>query len=251
MLIVRVYLVEEASRVLQHATTIAARYSAVRRQRQRRRGAPGRLRHAARLSPPARRRGVRLPLRFRCGAGRLRCVSGGGRRVAPARPPRDDVGPQGGVHVFAAAGVETCRLLCGGHGYRQRRACRRCSRSPRRRRPTRATTRCCCSARRWVVKQVRDGAGYPVPTPPPPPSPADALATAERRSWRRSARCACSRTAPPPLAAHRRRRAARGRGFEGAAVELAVAAWRTRARGVCGSRRVSASSAAAAPATAR
>ena len=92
-------------------------------------------------------------------------------------------------------------------------------------------------AARWVVKQVRDGAGYlGQPMPPPPPSSADALATdgaAQLAAVREGARVLAHRAAaalaariadgaPPEVA-----------WSEGAAVELAAAARAHARASVC------------------
>ena len=131
--------------------------------------------------------------------------------------------------MHAAAGVETCRLLCGGHGYSLASGLPSLFAEFA---PSQTyegdNVVMLLQAARWVVKQVRDGAGYlGQPTPPPPPSSADALATdgaAQLAAVREGARVLAQRAAaalaariadgaPPEVA-----------WSEGAAVELAAAA---------------------------
>ena len=153
---------------------------------------------------------------------------------------------------YAAAGVETCRLLCGGHGYSLASGLPSLFAEFA---PSQTyagdNVVMLLQAARWVVKQVRDGAGYlGQPMPPPPPSSADALATdgaAQLAAVREGARVLAQRAAA----------ALASRIADGAPPEVA---WseappsssrrphvRTRARRcVQCSRRVSASSAAAA-----
>lgn len=132
MLFIRVYLVEEASLALQHATTIAARYSAVRRQG----GAPtGAADGGGETRPPPLERAVLdyqtqqtrlLPLiaaayAVHFAAGALRVRYDLFRASQDVRTLPDLHATSAALKSFttslAASGVETCRLLCGGHGY--------------------------------------------------------------------------------------------------------------------------------------
>ena len=240
MLIVRVYLVEEASRVLQHATTIAARYSAVRRQG----GSGGEERQ---VLDYATQRARLLPLvaaayAFHFASDVVRDDYDAYRAAGDAsRLPALHAmtsGLKAACTSYAAAGVETCRLLCGGHGYSLASGLPSLFAEFA---PSQTyegdNVVMLLQAARWVVKQVRDGAGYlGQPTPPPPPSSADALATdgaAQLVAVREGARVLAQRAAaalaariadgaPPEVA-----------WSEGAAVELAAAARAHARASVC------------------
>lgn len=132
MLFIRVYLVEEASLALQHATTIATRYSAIRRQG----GRSATDSAGASAQPPARlERAVLdyqtqqtrlLPLiasayAAHFAAGALRQLYTHFRETSDLRCLPDlhatSAALKSHCTSVAASGIETCRLLCGGHGY--------------------------------------------------------------------------------------------------------------------------------------
>ena len=146
MLIVRVYLVEEASRVLQHATTIAARYSAVRRQG----GSGGEERQSLTTlrSALASSRSSLRRYAFHFASDVVRDDYDAYRAAGDAsRLPALHAmtsGLKAGVHVVRRRRRRDLPpVVTGGHGLARCRVFRRCSRSSRRRRPTRAAMSSC------------------------------------------------------------------------------------------------------------
>lgn len=117
MLIIRVYLVDEASLALQHATTIATRYSAVRRQ-----GGAGPVERQlldyatqqARLFPL-----IAAAYAMHFAARDVRSAYDAYRRGGSglAQLHAHSAALKSYATTLAASGIETCRLLCGGHGY--------------------------------------------------------------------------------------------------------------------------------------
>lgn len=119
---IRVYLVEEASLALQHATTIATRYSAVRRQ-----GGQAGGHGLERAVLDYQTQQARL-LPLLAGAYACHFAAAALRRRYEAFRETSELSLLPDLHAtsaalkshctsVAAAGVETCRLLCGGHGY--------------------------------------------------------------------------------------------------------------------------------------
>ena len=122
MLIVRVYLVEESSVALQHATTVATRYSAVRRQGGGG-GGGGPERQVLEYQTQQARLFPLIAAALGChfAARALREDYRGFRATADVRVLPELHARSAGLKAYctslAVAGVETCRLLCGGHGY--------------------------------------------------------------------------------------------------------------------------------------
>lgn len=117
MLVIRVYLVDEASLALQHATTVATRYSAVRRQ-----GGAGAVERQ--LLDYATQQARLLPLvaaayATHFAAKDVRDAYDGYRTHGRGLPQlhAHSAALKAYATATAAAGIETCRLLCGGHGY--------------------------------------------------------------------------------------------------------------------------------------
>lgn len=123
MLSVRVYLVEESSLALQHATTIATRYSCVRRQGGGGGGAGSPERLVLDYQMQQRRLFPLIAAAYGLHFAALEC-----KEAYDTFTGTWDVSLLPALHSTsaafksfatstAAAGIETCRLLCGGHGY--------------------------------------------------------------------------------------------------------------------------------------